>query len=368
MAMRRYREIIGLLLKAVRSPEYMLELSLSEWDLFLRLGRRARVLARLGELAQERRLIDKLPLKAAEQMLAARQLAHYRQRIALWEVNRLQRSLKDRGIPIILLKGAAYLMAQLPPARGRFLADVDILVPRRGLDKVEKILRQEGWRLMKLNTYDQHYYRQWMHELPPLRHYSRQMEVDVHHTILPLTSRLRPDPDLLLQDAEAVDGCSFKVLSPCDMALHSAAHLFYDSDLHNTLRDLIDLDDLFRHFSAHEENFWHRLIARARVLDLQRPLFYALRYAQRLLETPVPGFVWQRLNVAAPAFPILFIMDHLVVKALLPEHPDYPSRLNGLARWLLYVRSHYLRMPLHLLMPHLLRKSVRRNFSAAATH
>ncbi|HEY9549461.1 MAG TPA: hypothetical protein VIR45_08165, partial [Kiloniellaceae bacterium] len=30
------------------------------------------------------------------------------------------------------------------------------------------------------------------------------------------------------------------------------------------------------------------------------------------------------------------------------------------ARWLLYVRAHYLRMPLPLLLPHLLRKSLHR--------
>ena len=34
--------------------------------------------------------------------------------------------------------------------------------------------------------------------------------------------------------------------------------------------------------------------------------------------------------------------------------------LTAAARWLLYVRAHYLRMPLHLLLPHLLRKSFHR--------
>jgi len=36
--------------------------------------------------------------------------------------------------------------------------------------------------------------------------------------------------------------------------------------------------------------------------------------------------------------------------------------LTGFARWLLYVRSHALRMPLYLAVPHLIRKAWMRHF------
>jgi len=39
-----------------------------------------------------------------------------------------------------------------------------------------------------------------------------------------------------------------------------------------------------------------------------------------------------------------------------------PTRCTGPARWLLYVRGHALRMPLHLVLPHLLRKAWLRHF------
>ena len=42
------------------------------------------------------------------------------------------------------------------------------------------------------------------------------------------------------------------------------------------------------------------------------------------------------------------------------ENRERPRRRAGLARWLLYVRSHWLRMPPLLLARHLLRKSLRR--------
>ena len=51
-----------------------------------------------------------------------------------------------------------------------------------------------GWLRMKIDPYDDRYYRVWMHEIPPLRHRERKTEIDLHHTILPRTSRLKPDP------------------------------------------------------------------------------------------------------------------------------------------------------------------------------
>jgi len=54
-------------------------------------------------------------------------------------------------------------------------------------------------------------------------------------------------------------------------------------------------------------------------------------------------------------------MDFCAGRALATPHPDdMPSRLSGMARWALYVRSHWLRMPPLLLMQHLTRKVLRR--------
>ncbi len=51
--------------------------------------------------------------------------------------------------------------------------------------------------------------------------------------------------------------------------------------------------------------------------------------------------------------PVRWLMDWLVPLAMLPEHPDFPRRSAAVARWLLYARSHWLRMPPLLLVRHL---------------
>jgi hypothetical protein len=53
-------------------------------------------------------------------------------------------------------------------------------------------------------------------------------------------------------------------------------------------------------------------------------------------------------------------MNALLTDALRPDHPDCDGPSTGLSRWLLYVRSHWLRMPWYQVLPHLLHKTVMR--------
>jgi hypothetical protein len=338
----------------------MAGLPLPELDRLFRQARRAGVLCRLAVHARGAGVVEELPESARDHLASALPVAAQHERVIRWEVGRIRRALRATGSPIILLKGAAYVMAELPPRLGRLVSDIDILVPKSKLAEVEQALLHAGWEAIKLDPYDQRYYRTWMHELPPLRHRDRLSVVDVHHSILPETARLKPDAAKLIAAARTIAEPELMVLSPPDMVLHGATHLFQDGDLAGGLRDLIDLDDLLRHFGASEAGFWNDLAPRARELDLQRPLFYALRFAKRLLGTPIPDEVEQAARVGQPSAPVLALMDALVRRALLRDLDQPAPRAAGGARWLLYVRSQWLRMPPALLGQHLARKALRR--------
>jgi hypothetical protein len=224
---------------------------------------------------------------------------------------------------------------------------------------VEDRLRKHGWGHVKLEQYAQYYYRTWSHELPPLRHRDRKTIIDVHHTILPPTGRLHPDPEKLLEAAVPVEGTRLKVLASTDMVLHSAAHAFQDGDLQRGLRDLVDLDDLLRHFGRDPE-FWERLIQRADEIDLARPLYYALSYTHEILKTPIPQRTLETSRRWRPVWPLPAVMDRLVSGALASQSLDGGRSVNSFFRWLLYVRSHWLRMPPWLLAKHLLHQAMTR--------
>ena len=347
-----------LLLTALRAPEKLTVLPSVDWELLLRVARRARLLGRLESDLARASLLEFIPPRAAAHLRAASNVIEHRKTLASWEVNRILWALKGLEMPLILLKGIGYVLAELPPARGRIFADVDLLVPEERVGEVEERLLARGWFRMKIDPYDDRYYRVWMHEIPPLRHRERGTEIDIHHRLLPRTSRLNSDPVPLFAAARPLSDPRLRVLAPADMVLHALVHLFLEGDPDEglRLRDLVDVHDLLLHHGL-EPGFWTGLGPRARELGFERPLFYGLHHACRLLGTPVPQDLLQALEDAAPPWPIRQLMDRLIPLTLLPGHPDYPSPRAALSRWLIYVRAHWLRMPSVLLARHLSHKA-----------
>ena len=216
-----------------------------------------------------------------------------------------------------------------------------------------------GWTSAKQSDYDQRYYRQWMHELPPMVNVRRGTVLDIHHTLLPLTSRYRPNPEKLIDDSIELPGLApLRIPSPQDLLIHSITHLFHEGEFHNGMRDLFDIDCLIRHFADTVPNFWASLVNRADDLQLARPLFLGLHFAFRLLGTPVPPAILADSGKrGAPKPATLGMLEVLFDSGLQPMHADCDSALTPTARWLLYLRAHWLRMPPHLLTMHLSRKA-----------
>jgi hypothetical protein len=327
----------------------------AEWDVLLRQGRHVNALGRLCALAEAAGVLPAVPPRVRARLESALEDVEQQHRLIRWEVIRLRRALSGTGIGLVLLKGAAYLHAGLPAARGRQFADVDILVPRESLRDVEVALLREGWEMEELSAYDERYYREWSHELPPLSHPKRRVMLDVHHNILPPTGRLRPDPRLLLEAAVPVAGDGLRVLGPADMVLHSACHLLQSGEHEKSLRDLGDLDALMRQFGA-APSFGDELAARAAALRLERPLFYALRFAALLFGTPIPMATACAVQRAAPPAPVRAAMDRLFVAAVEPGPPGDPPSRARMARAILTLRYQWLRMPPLLLARHLAHK------------
>jgi hypothetical protein len=264
---------------------------------------------------------------------------------ALWEAEMARRALAPLGVPVVLLKGTAYAAAGLEAATGRSIGDLDILVPRGALPDVERALLAAGWEWVKEDPYDDLYYRRWMHELPPLIHSTRDRMIDVHHTILPLTARPKPDSEALLAGSIVLEN-GFRILCPEDMIVHAAAHLIADGDLAGGLRNLWDIDRLLREFDGRGD-FWSRLHDRAARHGLLAAVHRAGRLANDLYGTPVPDG-WRVWDSADPLFR---------ARLLARDGWGRPTR-RGL-RFGFYVRSHWLRMPPLMLARHLWQKARR---------
>lgn len=348
---------MSLLQDILREPRRIAGLCLRDWDVLVRQARHANLLGRLYRRLEAAELLPQVPEQPCNHMRSAAVMAERQHMLVRHETRFLRDTLAGLGLPLILLKGAAYVVAGLPAAQGRVFADMDILVPRERIGEVESALILTGWIGEKLDAYDQRYYREWMHELPAMQQMHRGTALDVHHTILPPTARLKPDAQALIRDSVELAGWpGVRTLEPTDMVLHSACHLFHEGESDNLLRDLSDLDLLLRHFSA-DPQFWEALVARAAAMDLQGPLRLALRYLVQVLACPVPEAALRALRADRSKGLAEHALDFIYRRTLRPQHASTRDWATPLCRKALYIRGHWLRMPPHLLFVHLARKA-----------
>jgi hypothetical protein len=348
-----------LLVDALHDPASTRALDAEGWTALIAMARAEQL---IGTLAHRLKL-ESVPPKVAEILADARTNADYQRRSALWEADCARRALAGYDGKVVLLKGTAYVAAGLEAGEGRHIGDLDIMVEHEDLPQVETLLIEKGgWEWVKEDAYDDAYYRDHMHELPPLIHKDRDRMIDVHHTILPLTARRRPDAAGMLVDAEATkavraelvearEGGSSRpstgsgrtenlfILSPADMLCHSAAHLFADGDLAGGLRNLWDIHCLLTEFD--HPDFWPQLAERSEHHQLTQPVERAARLAHQLYGTDIPQ-QWNRWHS----------QDKWYIRRLTArDHWGRPTR--KLSRLAFYVRSHWLRMPPLMLARHL---------------
>ncbi len=358
------------LLSVLAAERGLQELNPSEWDVVLREARQSRLLAYLYHRAAEQGCFDALPQAVQEVLTGSRVYTDHMHLAAQNELRNVAPLLAEAGCPVILLKGIAYQAKGFPWSAGRRLSDIDLLVPKAEIASIEAKLLAADWCYdEELSEYDLRYYREWTHELPPMRHPDGFMELDLHHNLIQPTGRITLDAALLFRAAQALPDSPFAVLSPPDMVLHSATHLFMSDELRGGLRDMVDIRDMLLHFGAGEADFWQRLVERARQLDTTRPLYYAVSTARNLLGLQVPDAVWHEIKQMGPSAPVARLMRVLITEHLTPMGTADPSKsghAQGLSRWLLFVRSHWVRMPPLLLARHLAYKAWIRRGSAPA--
>lgn len=272
--------------------------------------------------------------------------AEHDRRMLTFEMNRIERALEGSGISPVLLKGAAYVALELKAGQGRRVSDIDILVAEDELAAVEAALKAAGWAPEEstASDYDQDYYRRHMHELPPLRHVKRGSIIDVHHRLLPRTARIKLDSAVLLANAVPLEGTRLATLDPADIFIHAAVHAFADGAFDTPARSLIELNLLFTDLPPAALD---GLVARARDVGAVMPVSMALWAVAALFGNSDA----RKLSAALPhrRYPLL----KWAIKAKTADRLAAPF-----AKAWLYVRSHWLRMPLHLLLPHLMRKAL----------
>lgn len=332
-------------------PERCIALSLTDWQQLIWLYREARLLASLAAVLERENVLTALPPYVQRHLKSALIYADRQAQQVKFECHTLQSLFSKAGIDAIYLKGAAYTLANTLNSRGRICNDLDVLVPKAQLVEAEDLLKQNRWITEELNTYDERYYRKWSHEIPPMVHLLRGTVLDLHHNLyLPVSGRAADMAIFFNLTSKTASG--FSVLNPEAMVLHSIIHLFMNEETQSAMRDLWDIHLLISENSSVE--FWQKLHQLAELTGFHLELKYCLTALNFYLFSALDPLTKNQCKVHS--------LENLwsrkiLLPSLVPEHPIVCGVRHRWAKRLMYLRGHWLKMPMRILISHLFIKS-----------
>ena len=105
---------MSLLVRIFRQPGEARRLNACDWDLLVRQARHANLLGRLHHRLHAAGVAAEVPRRPANHFLSGAVMAGQQHHSIRREVGHLRDALSEIGLPLILLKGAAYVAAGLP--------------------------------------------------------------------------------------------------------------------------------------------------------------------------------------------------------------------------------------------------------------
>lgn len=329
-------------------------MSPENWESITRVARSAAVLSRIASNYKTKFSVQ-LPEYIVEQFEATNRHAELLKQQVFFEAHELDQHIsKCSSQPAIFLKGAAYVLSQNSTGQGRIFSDIDILVKKDDLPRIEKRMQAFAWFPNSIHDYDQKYYREWAHEIPPLVRAVRGTVADIHHNLIPLISGKAPDINLFLDQLRQLD-CGYYVLSAHAMTLHSVIHLFYQEEFIHGFRDLSDLHLLFNE-NQNNPAFYDDLLTLAQKTQFCRELFYACRYLQSTFDTDINKIFLNKLSAYKPSKLKLILLDWVFSRVLIPRHSIVNKGFTSAAHQMAFIRGHWLKMPFHILCIHTFNK------------
>lgn len=313
----------------------------AHWTRFIQEARQNALLGTCYFIAQQQNVWELLPPQVQAHLISGYHYAEKQKITLLHEMLELEKVFADSDIRALMVKGTAYRLAGYQFAKGRVFSDIDLLIPQHQFTHALRLLNDAGYLELALSAYDRRYYLRWSHQNPPLTHYIRGANIDLHHHIFPVASHEDILVEPMIKTALPLTDSAFAVPSPAYLFMHAAVHLFYQDETHKLVKDLCDLYLMYVEVSQREPI--QLLIDAAQQSNAQAAVLYALQTLHRIFGIRLPEEVTQLAPYASSyrQWQMQFLLTHLLNQHSVWHKPAH-------AMW--FVRGHLLKMgPLTLL-------------------
>ncbi|WNO62191.1 nucleotidyltransferase family protein [Rheinheimera sp. MMS21-TC3] len=287
------------------------------------------------------------PAVVAKHLNAGAKYADKQQQSLFYELLLLEDLAAELDFPCLLLKGAAYRALALPMSYGRLFSDIDILVPEKSFLTMRSKLFFQGFYEPQISDYDRHYYMKWSHQSPPVQHFERHTVIDLHHQIYPTASALKLNIAPFFKRAVQISGSNLYL--PCieHLFIHAAVHLFFQEETHRTVKDIIDINQLFNHVM--EQSGLASLQQEAKLIGAEAAVSNAAFVISKVFSNQEASAYLQQRNTLAPN---KFVCK-LMLKVLAAEPDKY-----SFAKQIWFVRGHFLKLKWYILLYHFAAKPI----------
>lgn len=331
----------------IANPKDAYSLASEDWQSVLWILETARLDAWLAAQLQPLDVIGSLPDTVKIRLSSAITYAKRQQQQVTYECVTLTRLLAEKHIEPLFLKGAAYVISPAFQSAGRICSDIDALVKREELEIAERHLKMNLWLSKEVDDYDDKYYREYAHEIPPMMQAERGTVLDLHHNLfLPVSGRAPDIAQFWGTRIQTESGLS--TLAPAAALVHSMIHLLMNEEVTFGLRDCLDMQSIID--THNSESFWqdvHQLVA-DNGFHPEFQLLMSLLCSLFNRDTVKQQINLEHFNNSLKNRFWLWCY----CKAVLPDHPLLHNPFAGIARAAVYCRGHSQKMPLVTLLKH----------------
>ncbi len=258
------------------------------WDEVAQLARKQGITPLLFWKLQMTGLSDSVPTPVMDE-LRDHYLSALAQNTFLYHrLSTMKELLADRGIAFIVLKGSHLAASIYPDIALRTMCDIDILVKREELASAEELLLEEGYGNPKRRTPVDEICKT-RHHIEPLRDPVGQIPIEIHWTILRLSS-----PFVVIEKEfwkepylETLENTVHRVLSPEHLLLHLCLHAPYHHRSSSGVKCLYDIALTIRHYQ--DKLNWDVVEDTARRWRTRNCLYASLLRASEFMNAKVPA-------------------------------------------------------------------------------
>lgn len=265
------------------------------WSYILRKARQNNIAPLLYHNLQKLGTQDLISVDERKEFEMIYHSAGFRNAIFYEELKKILRFFEDRGISVIVLKGAVLAEEVFKNVALRQMGDIDLLVQEQDLDKSAGTLTQLGYIPYEVR-HSESWYKSHHHHLVPYFNPAKGIAIEIHRNIIPLESSFSIDTFKLWERSQhlRMGNINTKVLSPEDLIIHLCLHLSFCNGFIGGIKTLIDISQAVRHYG--ERINWNWLIREARERGFANFVFYPLYFTCEILNVDIAKAVLDGLK------------------------------------------------------------------------